>query len=74
MNRCECLLAFPHASDFQGLSFNSAETERINPNQSQVESQEPPWSFEREEMLPIGVEEVSNTSWALKSDDTNSSH
>ncbi|XP_042823900.1 hydrocephalus-inducing protein homolog isoform X5 [Panthera tigris] len=41
-----------------GLSFNSAETERINPNQSQVESQEPPWSFEREEMLPIGVEEV----------------
>ncbi|XP_044902281.1 hydrocephalus-inducing protein homolog isoform X9 [Felis catus] len=41
-----------------GLSFNSAETERINPNQSQVEFQEPPWSFEREEMLPIGVEEV----------------
>ncbi|XP_077612463.1 hydrocephalus-inducing protein homolog [Crocuta crocuta] len=40
------------------LKLNSAETERIDPNQNQVEFQEPPWSFEREEMLPIGVEEV----------------
>ncbi|XP_006746825.1 hydrocephalus-inducing protein homolog, partial [Leptonychotes weddellii] len=41
-----------------GLKFNSAETEKTDPNLSQVEFQEPPWIFEREEMLSIGIEEV----------------
>lgn len=44
---------------------NSAETERIDPSQSQAESQESPWIFEQDEMLSIGIEEVSNTSWVL---------
>lgn len=38
---------------------NSAETERIDVNQSHREFQESPWSFEQDEMLSIGVEEVS---------------
>ena len=38
---------------------NSAETERIDVNQSRREFQESPWSFEQDEMLSIGVEEVS---------------
>lgn len=44
---------------------NSAETEKTN--QSQVEFQESLWIFEQEEMLSIGIEEVSNTPWTLKS-------
>lgn len=39
-----------------------------------MEFQEPPWSFEQEEMLSIGIEEVSNTSRALRSCDTDSSY
>lgn len=53
---------------------NSAETERIDPNQSQVEFQESLWLSEQDEMLSIGIEEVSTTSWALKLSDTNSSY
>lgn len=53
---------------------NSAETERIDPSQSQAESQESPWIFEQDEMLSIGIEEVSNTSWVLQASDTNSSY
>ncbi|XP_077746030.1 hydrocephalus-inducing protein homolog isoform X3 [Canis aureus] len=41
-----------------GLKLSSAETEKTDPNQSQMEFQEPPWLFEREEMLSIGIEEV----------------
>lgn len=41
-----------------GLKMNSAETERIDPSQSQAESQESPWIFEQDEMLSIGIEEV----------------
>ncbi|OWK16227.1 hypothetical protein Celaphus_00004320 [Cervus elaphus hippelaphus] len=41
-----------------GLKMNSAETERIDVNQSHREFQESPWSFERDEMFSIGVEEV----------------
>lgn len=39
---------------------NSAETERTEQNQSQVEFQELLWIFEQDEILSIGVEEVSN--------------
>ncbi|XP_073081517.1 hydrocephalus-inducing protein homolog [Manis javanica] len=42
----------------EGLKINSAETERITANQSQVEFQECPWVFEQEELLSIGIEEV----------------
>nr|XP_014334844.1 PREDICTED: hydrocephalus-inducing protein homolog [Bos mutus] len=41
-----------------GSRMNSAETERIEVNQSHREFQESPWSFERDEMFSIGVEEV----------------
>ncbi|XP_041629006.1 hydrocephalus-inducing protein homolog isoform X5 [Vulpes lagopus] len=41
-----------------GLKLSSAETEKTDPNQSQMEFQEPPWLSEREEMLSIGIEEV----------------
>ncbi|XP_004431871.1 PREDICTED: hydrocephalus-inducing protein homolog [Ceratotherium simum simum] len=41
-----------------GLQMNSAETERIDPNQSQVEFQELLRIFEQDEMLSIGIEEV----------------
>ncbi|KAI4571668.1 hypothetical protein MJG53_013774 [Ovis ammon polii x Ovis aries] len=41
-----------------GLKMNSAETERIDVNQSHREFQESPWSFDRDEMFSIGVEEV----------------
>ncbi|XP_072823786.1 hydrocephalus-inducing protein homolog [Vicugna pacos] len=40
------------------LKMNSSDTERIDPNQSQVEFQESPWIFEWDEMLSIGIEEV----------------
>nr|XP_025867468.1 hydrocephalus-inducing protein homolog [Vulpes vulpes] len=41
-----------------GLKLSSAETEKTDPNQSQMEFQEPPWLSDREEMLSIGIEEV----------------
>ncbi|XP_026975142.1 hydrocephalus-inducing protein homolog [Sagmatias obliquidens] len=41
-----------------GLKMNSAETERIDTNQSQAEFQESPWIFKRDEMFSIGIEEV----------------
>nr|XP_023493063.1 hydrocephalus-inducing protein homolog isoform X2 [Equus caballus] len=41
-----------------GLKMNSAETERTEQNQSQVEFQELLWIFEQDEILSIGVEEV----------------
>lgn len=70
MTNYECLQVFPHTSNSQGLKMNSAETERIDTNQSQAEFQESPWIFKRDEMFSIGIEEVSNTSWALESSDT----
>ncbi|XP_032984537.1 hydrocephalus-inducing protein homolog [Rhinolophus ferrumequinum] len=42
----------------EGVKVNSAETERIDPNQSQVEFQESLWLSEQDEMLSIGIEEV----------------
>lgn len=59
------LASFPCTSNFQELKANSAETEKTN--QSQGEFQESLWIFEQEEMLSIGIEEVSNTPWTLKS-------
>ncbi|XP_032469168.1 hydrocephalus-inducing protein homolog [Phocoena sinus] len=41
-----------------GLKMISAETERIDTNQSQAEFQESPWIFEQDEMFSIGIEEV----------------
>ncbi|KAM5208569.1 hydrocephalus-inducing protein homolog isoform 3-T4 [Hipposideros larvatus] len=41
-----------------GVKVNSAETERIDPNQNQVEIQESLWLSEQDEMLSIGIEEV----------------
>lgn len=70
MTNYECLQVFPHTSNSQGLKMISAETERIDTNQSQAEFQESPWIFEQDEMFSIGIEEVSNTSWALESSDT----
>ncbi|XP_070307131.1 hydrocephalus-inducing protein homolog isoform X1 [Odocoileus virginianus] len=48
----------PALATSDGLKMNSAETERIDVNQSHREFQESPWSFEQDEMLSIGVEEV----------------
>ncbi|XP_059006937.1 hydrocephalus-inducing protein homolog [Mustela lutreola] len=41
-----------------GLNLNSDETEKTDPNPSQVEVQEPPWILEQEEIFSIGIEEV----------------
>ncbi|KAM7059176.1 hydrocephalus-inducing protein homolog [Molossus nigricans] len=47
-----------HLTISDGLKGNSAETERIDPNQSRVEFQESLWISEQDEMLSIGIEEV----------------
>ncbi|XP_057569314.1 hydrocephalus-inducing protein homolog [Hippopotamus amphibius kiboko] len=41
-----------------GLKTNSAETGRVDTNQSQAEFQESPWIFEQDAMFSIGIEEV----------------
>lgn len=58
----ECLLDSPCIFTSQGVKPCSAETERT---QSQMDCPESLWILERDDILSIGIEEVSTASWTL---------